>query len=577
MCALLTLIAATLGLTQTIVYATPIFSSTTGPIVSLDYATFQGFTNANGITNFLGMRYAAAPTGNNRFRAPQDPPVVAGVQRATQVSAQYSVWSYDTDVSKFGNVCIGVGQTAGFNLLGGYTYGEDCLMISVSSPSAANSSSLLPVLVYITGGGFAIESSTNFVFDEFVNVSGGTAVVVQFNYRVGALGFLAGQEVENDGNLNAGMLDQRKALQWVRKYISLFGGDPDHVIIFGASAGAGSVGLHLTAYGGRNDRLFVGAAGDAFFYPTTNNKTYTQAQFDHFASITGCGSAANRLACIRTLEISALQKGNVAGTYPGQSMSSQYTWTPVVDGDFIQDYPLRLYQDGKFVKVPLIVGDVLDEGTIFANNAASPSEVSSFVSANYPALSQGNLTVINTLYPPSTSFPLRTAYFASSAAAYGEATFKCPSYLIGASMANAGLSSHVWTYNFTQSITVLSAAGFGVAHNSDLGAFFGPLVGPSSGLFDVIDNLSNAVTFGAFATSNKPSSVIAMRYLISFVRTLDPNTYKATSAPMWNAAFTSGAPQTLQLQNDGSGMHFYPSDFLTRCQFWQDLIPSTGQ
>jgi len=55
------------------------------PLVALDYATYQGYTTSNGVSNFLGMRYAAAPTGNNRFRAPQDPAVVSGVQQATQV------------------------------------------------------------------------------------------------------------------------------------------------------------------------------------------------------------------------------------------------------------------------------------------------------------------------------------------------------------------------------------------------------------------------------------------------------------------------------------------------------------
>jgi len=75
-------------------------------------------------------------------------------------------------------------------------------------------------LIYITGGGFAEESNTNINFDQLVRTSGGNLVVAQMNYRVGALGFLAGQEVQSDGALNAGLLDQRKALHWVRKYIS---------------------------------------------------------------------------------------------------------------------------------------------------------------------------------------------------------------------------------------------------------------------------------------------------------------------------------------------------------------------
>lgn len=76
---------------------------------------------------------------------------------------------------------------------------------------------MLPVLAYINGGGFAAESSTNFDFDQTVLKS---MIVVQFNYRLGALGFLAGQEVAADGKLNVGLCDQRQALQWSNTYIS---------------------------------------------------------------------------------------------------------------------------------------------------------------------------------------------------------------------------------------------------------------------------------------------------------------------------------------------------------------------
>lgn len=93
--------------------------------------------------------------------------------------------------------------------------------------------------------------------------SGKNIVFVNFNYRVGSWGFLASEKVRQNGDLNAGLLDERYALEWVQKYIakvehnyprksskidlSQFGGDPDHVVIHGASAGAGSVALHLTA------------------------------------------------------------------------------------------------------------------------------------------------------------------------------------------------------------------------------------------------------------------------------------------------------------------------------------------
>lgn len=123
-------------------------------------------------------------------------------------------------IEQFKDVCIGVGQNPGVSAIGGYTFGEDCLFISVTAPAGASNTSMLPVLAYITGGGFAAESSTNFDFDQTVLKSGGSMIVVQFNYRLGALGFLAGQEVAADGNLNVGLLDQRQALEWINTYIS---------------------------------------------------------------------------------------------------------------------------------------------------------------------------------------------------------------------------------------------------------------------------------------------------------------------------------------------------------------------
>jgi len=346
----------------------------------------------------------------------------------------------------------------------------------------------------------------------------------------------------------------------------------------GGSAGAGSVGLHLTAYGGRDDGLFVGAFGDAFFYPTSNNQTFSQYQYDQFATSAGCGSASDTLACLRSAPVEALlTAADINNAYPGQALSSRYIWTPVVNDDFIQALPLQLYQNGQFVRVPLIVGDVLDEGTVFANDALDAAGVSAFMSANYPLLSSSNLTTINELYPPTTVFPLRNLYYSSSAAAYGEATFKCPGYLIGSSMAAAGLTSQVWQYNFTQSVPIIVAAGFGVAHNSDLGALFGGSAGNSTGFFDIEDNITNAVLYQSFGNINILSSTIEMSYLISFIRSLDPNAFKASVAPQWDPTFASGTPQQVQIQNVGSQMQPIDPGLISRCHFWWDLIEQIRQ
>jgi acetylcholinesterase len=124
----------------------------------------------------------------------------------------------DADVLQFGPICPHTGNpfpTAG--------EAEDCLFINIFAPSHATTDSKLPVWFFIQGGGYIGNSNANYNGTEVIRQSGGNMVVVNFNYRVGAYGFLASEKVRKDGDLNVGLLDQRKALQWVQKYIRLVG------------------------------------------------------------------------------------------------------------------------------------------------------------------------------------------------------------------------------------------------------------------------------------------------------------------------------------------------------------------
>lgn len=96
---------------------------------------------------------------------------------------------------------------------------EDCLFVNVFKPSNATAKSGLPVWVYIQGGGYATNSNANYNGTEVVQKSDQGIVFVNFNYRVGLFGFLASDDVRQDGDLNVGLLDQRKLLDWVQKYI----------------------------------------------------------------------------------------------------------------------------------------------------------------------------------------------------------------------------------------------------------------------------------------------------------------------------------------------------------------------
>lgn len=234
----------------------------------------------------------------------------------------------------------------------------------------------LPVAVWIHGGGFVQGSGVDLRYNlSFIvqdSVANGTPMIgVSINYRLGAWGFLQGNNVsENDGS-NYGLRDQRLALHWIRENIAAFGGDPDKVTIWGQSAGAASVGLHLTAFGGRNDRLFRSAimqSGAPIFLGDQNRTNYYQAAYRNLSSSTGCDTISDSLACLRNLPFAELNA--VLNTTAFRSI-----WMPQIDGDIIERYSSEQLDDGSFVHVPVIIGANSDEGTSFAPIGVNSSAI----------------------------------------------------------------------------------------------------------------------------------------------------------------------------------------------------------
>lgn len=198
----------------------------------------------SGVKAYLGVRYAAPPTQDLRWKAPQ--PVKWD-----------GIWVAD----RKGAECIQVLRPHDINhYFGEEPSGEDCLYLNIWTPPNANPGAKLPVIVFIYGGGGTIGSSGMAVYGgESVAREG--AIFVNMNYRVGALGFMAHPELtkEQGGHSgNYGYLDQNAALRWVHDNIEAFGGDPAQVIITGQSFGAGSVAAQLFSPLSRG--LFRGAA-----------------------------------------------------------------------------------------------------------------------------------------------------------------------------------------------------------------------------------------------------------------------------------------------------------------------------
>lgn len=191
-------------------------------------------------------------------------------------------------------------------------------------------------------------------------------IAVSATYRLSAFGFSASREMADAGLLNLGLEDQRAAMRWVQQHIARFGGDPGRVTIFGESAGSWSVNAHLLWDEGDNQGLFHGAIAASGGPVMVAGPERQQAVFDNMLAATGCADAADKIACLKEAEYEDIlasinQEGMLLGP---RSLAS--TWTIRPDGNHLKDSPHRLIATGKVAQVPLMIGDMRDEGTLFS-------------------------------------------------------------------------------------------------------------------------------------------------------------------------------------------------------------------
>lgn len=182
------------------------------------------------------------------------------------------------------------------------------------------------------------------------------------NYRLSAWGFISSSQVWGSGNTNLGLRDQRLALQWVQENIGAFGGDPDKVTIWGESSGAMSVGYHLTAYGGRDDKLFRAGIMESGGSISASPSNYTgfQPLYDNLTAQVNCSNVVDSLQCLREVPFEQLN-----AVLNGTDGESEYSFGPVIDGDLVRNWGSIQLDRREFVKVPILMGSNTDEGTAF--------------------------------------------------------------------------------------------------------------------------------------------------------------------------------------------------------------------
>jgi len=352
------------------------------PSVTIQNGTLLGLDQPQfGQELFLGIPFA-------------DPPV--RLARAEPLSTSYG----QRQATEYGPLCWSrVPVATGFNDNSGFEESEDCLTLNVVRPYGVfEGQKQVPVVAWIHGGGLSNGGSADYRYNAtaFVQASvtnGHPVVFVSMNYRVASLGFLASSQLKEANSLNLGYLDQRLALQWIQANIAKFGGDPKQVTIMGESAGGTSVYGHMLAYGGRNDGLFhqaiIESSGGFNRYPAPDAPAY-QATYDSLIANTTCSSVADssvedQLECLRGLDI---------GTYRNVSTG---TTGVVRDDTFVQGGgPVGAFRDGRWVKVPVLVGSNTDEGVSFFTPGANTTEQRR---ANLQTINDTDIEAILSLYP----------------------------------------------------------------------------------------------------------------------------------------------------------------------------------
>ncbi|KAG6815752.1 hypothetical protein H0H93_009083, partial [Arthromyces matolae] len=337
------------------------------PVVRLDNATVTGKSFGR-ISKFLGIPFARPPIGSLRYRLPQ--PIPPYTSNFYALSYGFSCPEQYTEVPVFTGLPKATIDYIYNNILHDALPGsEDCLTVNVIKPRNATPGDKLPVIVWIYGGGFEIGGTMYYDGSLIVARSidmGLPVIYVSMNYRLSGFGFLAGREIKEAGVGNLGLHDQREALRWVQKYIPAFGGDPNKVTIWGESAGAISVSLHMLAYNGNHENLFRAGFMQSGSPIPVAGMTDAQKYYDAIVQDTGCSKKADTLDCLRDVPYKELKKAidKLPGLFAYQSLSLAFF--PRADGVFLTDNPQNLVLQGKVAPVPFITGDCDDEGTLFA-------------------------------------------------------------------------------------------------------------------------------------------------------------------------------------------------------------------
>ena len=423
------------------------------------------------VRRFLGIPYAAAPTGERRWRAP----------------TPIKPWTGVFDATRFAADC----PQAASVLLRGSSQSEDCLALNIWAPEIRHTS-LLPVMVWLHGGGFTGGSGSDLRSDGTQLASNGM-VVVSVNYRTGIFGWLAHPDfvAESDESSagNYGLLDQIEALRWVRSNIASFGGDPDRVTVFGCSAGSASIALLLLTQQAR------GLFSQAILQSPGACRPLCSLDEACRAGATLAATAGD-LRQRSTRDLLDLSKRLIPRM---RGLTTPRILRPIRDGALIRQDEWPALQAGKLTPIPLLIGTNADEGTKLTADWTidTTSQWRSLISDSFGLHDDQALS----LYPVSTQADVRPAV----AQVFGDTQFNHGADQFARTAARS--NTPVWRYLFRRR---RPGAHDGPHHGDEVAYVFGNLdawrTATGISLNDTDFNLSASMQTAwiSFARDGKP-------------------------------------------------------------------------
>jgi para-nitrobenzyl esterase len=475
--------------------------------------------------SFLGIRFAAPPTGALRWRSPAPPPCPSG----TAAASAYAPVCPQLDPVTF----LPKGD-------------EDCLAVNVFTPKATFPAGSRPVMVFIHGGGNSIGSAQaeiepgRVLYDGAALAATTGNVVVTLQYRLGPLGWLVHPALDTEApdsrSGNYALEDLVAALKWVQRDIAAFGGNKARVMIFGESAGGVNVCTLLASPAAAG--LFASALIESGGCVAVT-RSAALATGATLADNVGCSAASDIATCLRSKTPSEL----LSALPPVVSVSGgQPPYQPNVDGSLLPTAPLDAIRNGQHNRVPVVIGTNANETGRDVPLTFGEAEYQAFLAS---AIADPVVRAqVSAVYSAANFGSARLAYVALTS----DVKFICPARTIARAL-DGVQTEPVYRYSFTEVLDAPSAGLYGAFHGLELLFVFGPL--------DVLGYTPTA--------AERSLSTSMQGYWGSFAATGAPS---AAGAPVWT---TYDSSRDNHLVLDDLALTMGDGVNTSRCDFWATL------